>query len=347
MIWLAAGCVMVLAMVVIGGITRLTHSGLSMTDWNLIMGAVPPATDEAWVKEFEKYQTSPEFKEVNFHFTVEEFKSIFWWEYIHRLLGRLVGIVFLIPFIVFWLRGYFSKAMIRKLLVVFVLGGLQGFLGWFMVKSGLVKDPAVSHYRLAIHLCAALLIVSYIFWLMLGILFPKRNDAAANTEPLKKTTMGFLLLVTLQIIYGAFVAGLKAGLIHNTFPKMDGEWVSSVIPIMYEDMGIMSLFESHSTVQFIHRILAYAVVLWGVMLWIRSRKTVKGTHAGKGYAFLGTWVIVQATLGVITLLYRVPVSLGVIHQLGAVVLLLTTVYCLYFTAKKEFNGEILIPVEKH
>lgn len=347
MVWLVTGCIMVLAMVVIGGITRLTHSGLSMTDWNLVMGAVPPSTDEAWIREFEKYQTSPEFKEVNFHFTVEEFKSIFWWEYIHRLLGRLVGVVFLIPFIIFWIRGYFSKPMIRKLLVVFLLGGLQGFLGWFMVKSGLVKDPAVSHYRLAIHLCAALLIVSYIFWLMLGILFPKRNQSVENPTPFRKMTLGFLTLVTLQIIYGAFVAGLKAGLIHNTFPKMDGEWVSSVIPIMWKDMGIMSLFESHSTVQFIHRILAYLVVMFGILLWIRSGKTMKGTRAGKGFTFLGIWVIIQATLGVVTLLYRVPVSLGVIHQLGAVILLLTTVYCLYFTVNKDFSGEILAPGMKH
>ena len=225
---MAIGAIMVFMMVAIGGITRLTHSGLSMTNWHLIVGSIPPLNDQEWQLSFEAYKNFPEYKELNYGFTLEDYKSIFWWEYLHRLLGRVLGIVFLIPFLFFMVKGWLQAKLRNQLLVVFILGAFQAFLGWFMVKSGLVDMPRVSHFRLAAHLVTAFISCLYILWIIFEINYPK---TMVNTPvfPFRRHILLLILLTFLQVIYGAFVAGLQAGFVHNTWPLMDGEVVSSAV----------------------------------------------------------------------------------------------------------------------
>ena len=239
LIWLITGAVLVAAMVVVGGITRLTNSGLSMVEWKLIMGSVPPLTEAEWQATFAKYQQFPEYKKINQHYTLSDFKAIFWWEYSHRLLGRIIGLVFIVPFIIFWLRGYFTKKWRWRLVLLFAMGGLQGFLGWFMVKSGLVDNPDVSHYRLAIHLLAAFLLFGYIIWLIMDILEPAKSLIRVKTY--HKVLVVIFLLALLQITFGAFVAGLNAGLFYPTFPTMNGVFMPASIMNLYRTEGWLAL----------------------------------------------------------------------------------------------------------
>lgn len=226
-IWLLIGAFLVASMVIIGGITRLTQSGLSMVEWKLIMGSVPPMNESEWQNTFEKYQQFPEYKKLNVNYTLSDFKSIFWWEYSHRLLGRIIGIIFLIPFIFFLATKKLSTPLIKKLLFVLALGAFQGFLGWFMVKSGLVNNPHVSHYRLAAHLITALFLFAYLFNLALTIGWPSNTKIRIPYySQLLKVLLAF---ISVQILYGAFVAGLKAGLFYPTFPTMNGVWMPIII----------------------------------------------------------------------------------------------------------------------
>ncbi|MEM9025267.1 MAG: COX15/CtaA family protein, partial [Bacteroidota bacterium] len=238
-------------MVVVGGITRLTHSGLSMVEWHLFMGSVPPLNETAWQEVFDKYQQFPEFQQLNDQFTLADFKSIFWWEYIHRLLGRMVGVVFLVPFLIFLVRKKLDRPMIVKLSIMFGMGAFQAFLGWFMVKSGLVKEPRVSHFRLAAHLITAFLTCTYIFWVALGEVYklrPVRNDSSSLRKPAKVL---FALLI-IQIVWGAFVAGMRAGLVHNTFPMMDDQWVHEAAFAMAPWWE--NFLNGKSGVQLVHRL---------------------------------------------------------------------------------------------
>ncbi|MDH3578933.1 MAG: COX15/CtaA family protein, partial [Gammaproteobacteria bacterium] len=221
--WLLVCCGLVFAMVVLGGFTRLTGSGLSMVDWRPLMGILPPMSGAEWQRVFELYQQSPEFQNVNSHMDVNAFKGIYWLEYLHRLLGRTIGVVFLIPFIVFVIRGYIQKKEWPKYLLMFVLGGLQGLLGWYMVKSGLIDVPRVSQYRLTAHLVAAFLIYAYMFWVAMSLLFPA--PVAAAKHPWYGRTLALAALASVTIISGGFVAGLKAGKIYNTFPMMGDYWL--------------------------------------------------------------------------------------------------------------------------
>jgi heme a synthase len=341
--WLLLGCILVFAMVIIGGITRLTGSGLSITEWDLVKGTFPPTSQDAWQTLFEKYQTSPEYKYKNTDFSVEDFKGIFWWEYIHRLIGRFIGFVFVIPFLYFLYKKYIYKELLWKLGVIFFLGGLQGFLGWFMVKSGLIDNPAVSHYRLAAHLGNAFLSFGVTFWVALGLIRDKKPEiynfkiSAKSISKLKTLANLFFVFLCFQIIYGAFVAGLKAGFIHNYFPTMGDEWVASSVSFSFQKDGWISLLENKSTVQFIHRYLAYIVA--GIALYLsyflikeNQTKTLKTA----GY-YLSSMVILQFLLGVLTLIYVVPVSLGVIHQAGAFILLGITLYVLRIIKNKNIE----------
>ncbi|WP_196892725.1 COX15/CtaA family protein [Aureivirga marina] len=330
-IWLLTGVFLVIAMVVIGGITRLTHSGLSMVNWKPISGTIPPLNEAEWMAEFENYKTSPEYKIKNYHFTVEEFKSIFWWEYIHRLLGRVIGFVFLIPFLYFlFTKKLKDKRLLKNLVVIFFLGGLQGFIGWFMVKSGLVNDPNVSHFRLAIHFITALFLCCYILWIALKLLYPEKGFIGEKLKSFKTWTNIAIIITVIQIIYGAFVAGLKAGLIYGTFPKMGGDWIASEIPKRLDQIGILTFIEDSASVQFIHRWIAVVVVFAIVVLiWKAKKVSLKGIQF-KLVTWLGIIVVFQFVLGVMTLLMKVPVTLGVLHQLGAVVLLITLVITRYF-----------------
>jgi heme a synthase len=330
-VWLLTGCLLIFIMVVIGGITRLTHSGLSIVEWDLIMGALPPLTQQDWLVLFEKYQQSPQYQLVNYHFSLEEFKSIFWWEYIHRLFGRLIGMVFIIPFFYFLIKKQIDKILLKKLLIILFMGAFQGVLGWYMVKSGLVKDPAVSHYRLAAHLITAFVTFGYTFWVALELIYGG-NVSKPAVKYFRSLSWVFLFLLTAQILYGAFVAGLRGGDGFPTFPKMGEEWVAEVVKIDYAETGIASLFEKKYSVQFIHRYLAYAVVLFaGIIYWLIVKNS-PGREIKKAGNLLLSVVILQFLLGVYTLLYSVPVSLGVIHQAGAFLLFAVAIYLLYHSS---------------
>ncbi|MDH5380060.1 MAG: COX15/CtaA family protein [Cyclobacteriaceae bacterium] len=322
--WLATGAALVLLMVVIGGITRLTHSGLSMVDWKPISGIIPPLNEVQWQQEFKNYQQYPEYQKVNQHFTLEDFKSIFWWEYIHRALGRIIGMVFIFPFLFFIYKKAFDKKWLKHLLILLAMGGLQGFIGWFMVKSGLKDQPAVSHYRLAIHLCAALGVYTYIIYLMIKIKTPKLIENIQVKTKAKKWALISLFLIVIQIIYGAFVAGLKAGLIFNTWPKMGNVWISPVVYEKLSSMGFLSIFDEPVTVQFIHRIIPYLILIPVFYLF-----KIKDPIVRKQTYYLGGFWLLQVFLGVTTLLFGVPVWLGVMHQLGAVALLSASLILLF------------------
>lgn len=330
--WLLAGAIMVAGMVLIGGITRLTHSGLSITEWKLIMGTIPPLNDAEWNEVFEQYKQFPEYQKVNSHFTLSEFKSIFFWEYLHRLIGRLIGMVFIIPFVIFIVRKSLSRKLIFQSLALFGLGALQGFLGWFMVKSGLVDRPSVSHFRLAIHLSAAFLTFCYILWVVLSIQRPERTITSRRLAVLSRILVG---VISLQIIFGAFVAGLKAGLVFPTWPKMGADRIPDSVIFGLKNEGLSSLFSQIVSVQFVHRTFAFIVVAMVGFVWLASQKETLNNFQQKSVQFLVLMVITQFTLGVFTLLYLVPVWLGVLHQFGALVLLSGSVFLMHgFPLKK-------------
>jgi cytochrome c oxidase assembly protein subunit 15 len=313
-IWLFICCAMIFAMVVIGGVTRLTESGLSIVEWKPIGGAIPPLNLADWEELFRLYQSSPQYQQVNAGMSLADFQGIFWWEWIHRLWGRLIGFAFAIPLIVFWVRGKLTRQLIGPLLGLFVLGGLQGAVGWWMVASGLKDVPWVSPYRLALHLGLALVLYSACFWLGMRLW-----GVAKVSVPLKLKigSHSLLALIFLTILAGAFVAGLDAGMIYNEFPKMgDG-----LVPPDYRNPGLSwfsNIFENHASVQFHHRVLATLTVA-GVLGFVAFAWRVSALRGGL-IALLAA-VALQYCLGIMTLLAQVPVHLGATHQAGAVVLL--------------------------
>lgn len=326
-IWLLSGCFLIYAMVVIGGITRLTHSGLSMVEWKPITGALPPMNQTDWQSLFEKYQASPEYKVINTQFTVEEFKSIFWWEYIHRLIGRIIGIVFFLPFVYFLLRKKLSAPVIKSCIWILILGGFQGVLGWYMVKSGLVKNPHVSHYRLAAHLLSAFMVFGFTFWLAMDLYF---NRGGEQKNPNRKLfNFGILLFITviIQIGYGAFTAGLKAGYAYNTYPKMNDDWLP--VKDLYLEPFWKNFLEVGAGVQFIHRWLAAIVVCLVGYLWWKSKDKNLLPMQKLSVNLLIYCVSIQFLLGLFTLLYAVPVTLGVLHQTGAFFLFSSCLFYLF------------------
>jgi len=330
--WLLTGCLLIFIMVLVGGITRLTNSGLSMVEWNLVMGSIPPLNEAEWLIAFEKYKQFPEYQIVNYHFTLEEFKPIFFWEYLHRILGRLVGLVFIIPFIYFLFKKMISKELLPKLLLLLFMGGFQGFLGWYMVKSGLNKDPDVSHFRLAMHLTTAFLTFAYTLWVALGLMYPNRVKGAFKS--LKAGATVLLLITVVQIVWGAFVAGLNAGKVYNTWPLMGDQLVADGVTAMTPLW--MNFVEGLAGVQFIHRYMAYAVVGLVIYLAVKARKEKTNVSQRGGMKFLIGMVSVQFVLGIITLLLGVPVWLGVLHQIGALMLLGSVVFALHrFTYSPE------------
>ena len=321
--WLLVCCAMIFGMVVLGGVTRLTGSGLSMVEWDPIFGVVPPLTDQDWQAVFEQYRASPEYQKVNMHMEVDDFKSIYWFEFAHRLLGRTIGTVFLIPFLFFLWRGWIARPLIPKLVAMFVLGGLQGALGWYMVASGLVDDPHVSQYRLTAHLLMAFLIYGFIFWVALDLLQTERTEPPPGR--LRKGTVLFLSLLVITIGSGGLVAGLKAGYAFSTFPLMDGRLVPEAI-FLFEPLW-RNFFENIATVQFDHRLLASLVLIGGVALWWSAR-SLSGRLRMRAHLMLAM-IAVQVALGISTLLLHVPVTLAAAHQAGALMLLTFTLYLLH------------------
>jgi len=303
--WLLVCAAFVFAIVVVGGVTRLTRSGLSIVEWQPLVGALPPLSDADWQALFAKYRETPEYKLVNFGMSLEGFKRIFWWEYAHRLLGRLVGVVFLVPFLYFYFRKKLENALAWKLLGVFLLGGAQGALGWYMVKSGLVDDPRVSHFRLTAHLGLALAIFSAQLWLALDLLCSKRPSSSRSLYSLP-------LLVFLMALSGGMVAGLRAGAAYQTFPLMNGHVVPPEI-LMLEPWW-RNFAYNMATVQFVHRGFFWVLAVLIPIAWWRMR-------ASAAAHFLLAAFVLQAALGISTLLAGVPVALAAAHQAGAVLLL--------------------------
>jgi cytochrome c oxidase assembly protein subunit 15 len=313
-VWLLLVAALVALMVSVGGATRLTGSGLSITEWQPIIGALPPLSDASWQEAFEKYRQIPQYEYVNRGMSLSAFKAIYWWEWTHRFLGRLVGAVFLLPFLYFLAVGQIARPLMGKLAGIFGLGALQGFIGWYMVRSGLVDRVDVSQYRLALHLSLAVAIFGALLWVALS-LGPRRVAAAAAARQRAGAAV-IVALVFLQIVAGAFVAGLRAGFGYNTWPLMEGR----LIP---QGLGAMSpwwanLFENALAVQFNHRLLAYALALavaWH--LWSLLRRASDHVIAVSGCTLAGA-VLAQIALGIWTLLAHVPIPLALLHQAGAV-----------------------------
>lgn len=305
-------------MVFVGGITRLTDSGLSISNYKLISGTIPPLNEAEWQEAFELYKQFPEYQKLNYHFDLNDFKEIYFWEWLHRVIGRLIGLVFFIPFLYFLITKQLTKSTIKKCLVLMGLGAFQGFLGWYMVKSGLVDKPDVSHFRLAAHLVTAFLTFAATFWVALDLIYPTRKPI--QFPKYRKWIVGSFVILIVQIIYGAFVAGLKAGLLHNHWPLMsENKFIHYTVYVL--EPFYKNLIENPSGIQFVHRTIAYLVVASIVWLWISSKKLQLSKLQKQGVNSLMIIVVVQFTLGVFTILLNVPLWLGLAHQIGAFVLL--------------------------
>ncbi|REK51718.1 MAG: heme A synthase [Bacteroidetes bacterium] len=328
-IWLLSGCFLIFVMVVVGGITRLTGSGLSITERNVIMGTIPPTDEAEWQELFDKYQQIPQYELVNPHFELHDFKKIFWWEYIHRLIGRLLGIVFIIPFVWFLVTRQIDKVMIRKSLFLFALGGLQGFLGWYMVSSGLTERTSVSHIRLAIHLSAAFITFAFTFWYALDMLDPGRNRSKSKAG-LGSLKIIFILLFV-QIVYGAFVAGMHAGKMYNTFPLMNGHLIPPGMGFL--EPWIRNLFDNAVTVQFIHRGTAIMLFILICRYWWKFRTNQNGKLAD----FFLASVVFQFLLGVFTLLSKAEITLASLHQIGAFLIFSLNLYLIHTSYLREHS----------
>ena len=318
--WLWLGVAMITFILVIGGITRLTGSGLSITEWNVFMGAIPPLNDADWQSEFLKYQQIPQYSELNATMTLEGFKFIYFWEYLHRLLARSLGLVFIFPFIYFWVKKYLNKKLKRQLLFLVFLGAMQGGLGWFMVSSGLSELVYVSHYRLAAHLSMALILMSTCVWIALTIKNPAYRTLS-NAEISFKNGFLFLgVLIVLQIVWGAFTAGLKAGYQYNTFPLMYGNLTPMNMWVM--EPAILNLSQNPGTVQWVHRILGISVLIGtSILLWV-SIKNKELATIKKSMTRFSVLITLQVVLGIATLLYFTPLTLAALHQLVAAFILM-------------------------
>jgi cytochrome c oxidase assembly protein subunit 15 len=314
--WLWFAAFLVFAMVIVGGATRLTDSGLSITEWQPLLGAIPPFTEADWLSAFEKYKQIPEYSIVNQGMSLADFKFIYWWEWAHRFLGRFIGLVMIVPFLFLWLTRRIERRLMPRLAGLIILGGLQGALGWYMVKSGLVDRVDVSQYRLAAHLTLATVILAAIVWTALGIGDERRRLPQAGRD---WAATGLVALVLLQVALGGLLAGLDAGMGYNTWPLMDGRWIPQGLLIM-EPLW-RNFFENAMTVQFDHRLVAYAVTIYAAAYAWRWRSPAAKAvfHA----------VLLQVALGIGTLLAQVPLWLGLAHQAGAMIVFATAIWALH------------------
>jgi len=324
-IWLLSCCAVIFGMIILGGVTRLTGSGLSMVEWAPIMGILPPLNQAEWQETFLLYQQFPEYQLKNFHMSLDDFKSIFWFEYGHRLLGRSIGMIFLLPFLFFLFRGKIEKALTPKLIFMFILGGMQGLMGWYMVKSGLVNDPHVSQYRLTAHLGLAVVIYVYMLWVALGLLYPKISEFTDNTNSkIARFSLIISGIIVITILSGGFVAGTHAGFAFNTFPLMNGRLIPEGL---FEQSPLWrNFFENIVTVQFDHRVLATLLFLLIPAFWFKAGKLALSPLARTGCHLLLAALVLQVTLGISTLLLVVPVALAAAHQAGAIILLTAALF---------------------
>lgn len=329
--WLYTGLVMIMVQVLIGGITRLTGSGLSITEWQPIIGAFPPMNEEAWQQAFDKYKEIAQFKHLNNHFTLSDFKFIFFWEWLHRDWARLMGLVFLFPFIYFLIKKKINKTMISPMIILFVLGGLQGAIGWIMVQSGLNEENLyVSHIRLAVHFIAALVLLCYVFWFALKLSIP--TTEILKVPSLRSINIILLILLTVQLIYGAFMAGLHAALASHTWPDINGAyWPEGMF-------GLSNFWDdiSHNliTVQFIHRGLAYLICI-PVVIWTFKATKLPANSVLYSMRYIPLLLlIIQIVLGILTILnsrVEIPILFGILHQFVGMLFLLSLVFTLYLS----------------
>lgn len=316
-VWLMAVAALIFLMVLVGGATRLTESGLSIVEWQPVTGTLPPLSEAAWQAEFEKYKAIPQYRQVNRGMSLADFKTIYWWEWGHRLLGRLIGVAFLLPFLFFLWCGWVGPGLRWRLWAIFGLGAMQGAVGWWMVASGLVVRTSVSQYRLAFHLTLACVIYAAIVWTIRQM---TPRQFAPVTRRAAVTASALLVLVLVQIYLGALVAGLRAGLIYNTWPLIDGALVPKASSLFFEQPWWRNLFESTLTVQFNHRMMGYAIFLVALLHMIDAWRTSYRPQLGGAVALFAV-VTLQAALGIITLLYQAPLSLALAHQGMAIVVL--------------------------
>jgi len=316
--WLIVVAALIAVMVLVGGATRLTESGLSIVEWKPVTGTLPPFNEAQWVQAFEGYKAIPQYRELNAGMSLAEFKTIFWWEWSHRLLGRVIGAVYLLPFLYFLWRGALNAELKRRLWMIFSLGALQGAVGWWMVASGLTQRTEVSQYRLATHLILALIIFASIVWTLRRM--TARPQAAAALR-LKITGVALLGLTFLQIYFGALVAGLRAGRVYNTWPEIDGAFIPSAGRLFFEEPWWRNLFDNTLTVQFEHRMTAYALLALAVLHAIDSVRSRAGVAVIGGAWSLVAAITLQAALGILTLLHQVPMDLALAHQATAIVVL--------------------------
>jgi len=320
--WLLIVAAFVVATLIVGGATRLTGSGLSIVEWKPVTGVMPPLTDVQWAAEFDKYKQIPQYREVNRGMSMSEFKTIFWWEWAHRILGRLIGAVFLIPFLFFLWRGWIGKDVRWPLFGLFGLGAIQGAVGWWMVSSGLSERVSVSQYRLAFHMTLACVIYAVIVWIVARMKFAEMTPSPAR---LRIGAAILVVLVLLQIYLGALVAGLDAGLVYNTWPHIDGALIPARERLLFETPLWRNFFENELTVQFNHRMLAYLILLLALWHAYDARRSTKDAKTRAYATLFVALVFMQAFIGIATLLYAVPIALAVAHQAMAIILLTVAV----------------------
>ena len=316
--WLLSIAALIAVMVLVGGATRLTESGLSIVEWKPVTGTLPPLTQEQWTAAFDAYKTIPQYRELNAGMSLAEFKTIFWWEWSHRLLGRVIGIAYLLPFLWFLWRGVLPADLRRRLWLIFGLGALQGAVGWWMVASGLTHRVEVSQYRLATHLVLALLIFAAIVWTLRRLTDRPPSMVSAR---LRITGVALLLLTFVQLYFGALVAGLRAGRVYNTWPEIDGALIPSAARLLFEEPWWRNLFDNTLTVQFEHRMTAYTLLALAILHAIDAVRSRAGSSAVNGSLWLASAMLLQATLGILTLLHQVPIDLALSHQAVAIAVL--------------------------
>ena len=319
-IWLYTMFILIFLIVAVGGLTRLTDSGLSITEWELFKGILPPLSNDKWIFYFDEYKKIPEYAEINYNMTLSEFKVIYYWEYGHRILARLIGLFSIVPLVYLFLKYKNERKNIYKYFLIFILICFQGFLGWFMVKSGLVNNTDVSHYRLALHLSVALLIISLVYWFLISNLNIKKFLVKIPNRILNI----FLILIVIQIILGAFLAGLDGGLLYNTWPDMNG----FVIPtdVNFKDLFALDSTNNPSVIQFYHRKIAYVIFLF--LIYLNYLFLKKGMDY-KIFIILNLAILFQIALGIITLLSGVKISYASLHQLGSILVLTSVITLVY------------------
>lgn len=334
-LWLVIVALLVFAMIVVGGATRLTDSGLSITEWQPILGVIPPLSEADWEDAFAKYKQIPQYELVNQGMSLSEFKFIYWWEWSHRFLGRIIGIVFAVPLIYFWASRRLRGALVPKLTGVLALGALQGFIGWYMVQSGLVERIDVSHYRLALHLTTALVILALLTWLVLD-LSALKDGARIRLQTVTpgQLWLAFVLgaLLFTQFVFGAFVAGTNAGMTYNTWPLMDGRLIPNGLATL--SPWYMNLLENITTIQFTHRSLAYLLIVLAAIHAFRLTMSADEERIVSSSRIFVIALVGQAALGIWTLLAagevaRIPIWLGLLHQAGAAIVLVIFVWHLH------------------